>query len=230
MGPTHKTKYKEGDRVNEHFILIENYCRKSTVKGKNIWLWKCRCDCGNEFEAKEHTLINRFGCHSCTNKKTSTETALRKKKGVVHSGLKNRLLKDYKAGASKRGLDFELTFEEFVSIMEQDCHYCGASPEVREYELQYMQKTQKPWAHNGVDRVDSNKGYTIDNVVPCCPKCNYAKHEMTEEEFKIWIERIYKHYVLGEKQNKEKTVELEDEDFTKFPQFHVYRNSEKKEE
>lgn len=36
MGPTHKTKYKEGDRINDRFILIKNYCRKSTVKGKNI--------------------------------------------------------------------------------------------------------------------------------------------------------------------------------------------------
>jgi len=69
---------------------------------------------------------------------------LRKSQGIVHSGLKNRLLKDYRAGASKRGLDFDLTFEEFIEIMEQDCYYCGASPEVREYELQYMQKTQKP--------------------------------------------------------------------------------------
>lgn len=69
---------------------------------------------------------------------------MRKSQGIVHSGLKNRLLKDYRAGASKRGLDFDLTFEEFIEIMEQDCYYCGASPEVREYELQYMQKTQKP--------------------------------------------------------------------------------------
>jgi hypothetical protein len=161
--------------------------------------------------------------------KTATEIALRKKNGIVHSGLKNRLLKDYRAGACKRGIDFELTFDEFVSIMEQDCVYCEGKPEVHEYELQYMQKTQKPWAHNGIDRVDSSKGYTLDNVVPCCSKCNYAKHEMTREEFKEWLERAYKHLILNERNEKEEEKKDDETDFRKFPQFHKYRNKKEDE-
>lgn len=89
-------------------------------------------------------MLNRKGCHSCTNKITSTETALKKKGGIEHIGLKNRLLKDYRAGAVKRGKDFELTFDQFVNLMEQPCHYCGADPVVHLYEIQYMQKVLEP--------------------------------------------------------------------------------------
>ncbi len=227
MGPQHKTKYKVGDRINDRFTLVRNYCRPSTIKGKNVWLWDCVCDCGNEFHCRENVLINRFGCHSCTNKKTSTETALKKKEGIEHYGLKNRLLKDYRAGADKRGLDFKLSFDEFVDLMEGDCVYCGAKPELHEYELQYMQKTIAPWKHNGIDRVNTKEGYITGNVVPCCSKCNYAKHDMTEKEFKEWLSMAYEHYVLGREIEDEENEE-ENTNFIDYPQFNVSRNVNKK--
>lgn len=59
-----------------------------------------------------------------------------------------------------------------------------------------MQKVLDPWKHNGIDRVDSSKGYTLDNCVPCCSKCNYAKHEMSVEEFKEYITNVYQKLIL----------------------------------
>lgn len=43
---------------------------------------------------------------------------------------------------------------------------------------------------NGIDRVDSSIGYTIQNSVPCCKICNYAKHNLTLEEFTLWLDRL----------------------------------------
>lgn len=196
MGKMHESRFVPGQRINDSFTLIENFSRKTTIKGKNEWLWLCKCDCGEEFTCRENKVLTRKGCHSCTNKITSTETVLKKKNGIEHIGLKNRLLKDYKTGAVKRGKEFELDFDQFVNLMEQDCHYCGAKPVVHEYEKQYMQKVLEPWAHNGIDRIDSSKGYTIDNVVSCCSACNYAKHEMSVSEFKEYITRVYNHLIL----------------------------------
>ncbi len=34
-GPKHKTKFKVGDRINDKFTLLSNFCRKTTIKGKN---------------------------------------------------------------------------------------------------------------------------------------------------------------------------------------------------
>lgn len=37
--------------------------------------------------------------------------------------------------------------------------------------------------YNGIDRLDNSKGYTIDNSVACCSKCNIAKGTDTKEEY-----------------------------------------------
>jgi hypothetical protein len=44
---------------------------------------------------------------------------------------------------------------------------------------------------SGIDRVDSNKGYTIDNCVPCCKTCNLAKAELSQRDFLDWVRKVY---------------------------------------
>ena len=43
--------------------------------------------------------------------------------------------------------------------------------------------------HSGVDRIDSSKGYTKDNVVPCCGKCNRMKGDLPQDK---WIQHLQK--------------------------------------
>lgn len=76
---------------------------------------------------------------------------------------------EYKNRADKKGLAFELTKDDYRKVCGGACLYCGKA---------------SSGAHtNGIDRVDNTKGYTVDNVVPCCSKCNYMKRDMTQEEF-----------------------------------------------
>ena len=49
---------------------------------------------------------------------------------------------------------------------------------------------------NGIDRVDSGKGYVINNVVPCCKYCNIAKGEMSREDFLKWVKRVYEFNII----------------------------------
>ena len=196
MAKKHQTRFKVGERVNDCFTLVENFCRPTTKDSNRMeWLWKCQCDCGEFFNSREHKLGSRYGCHSCTNRKTTIERADRRT-GIDHIGLKNRLLKEYKCGAVKWKLEFSLTFDEFVNLLEGDCVYCGVKPRVYAYQKQYMQKGKPEWAHNGIDRIDSSKGYTIDNCVSCCTECNYAKHEMSVVEYKEFIKRVYNFLIL----------------------------------
>ena len=60
-----------------------------------------------------------------------------------------------------------------------------------------MQEKSEPWKRNGVDRIDSSLGYTIDNCVACCDKCNYAKHDLSTEDFKEWIIKIYNNLICS---------------------------------
>jgi len=58
-----------------------------------------------------------------------------------------------------------------------------------------MQVTEEPYVHNGIDRVDPTKGYTPENTVSCCSRCNYAKHEMTLSEYRDWLKKSYEYLI-----------------------------------
>jgi len=42
----------------------------------------------------------------------------------------------------------------------------------------------------------------MNNVVPCCGDCNYAKSNLTYNEFKNLIRRIYAHWAKEENNNE----------------------------
>jgi ribosomal protein L20 len=72
----------------------------------------------------------------------------------------------YKKNAERRNTPFLLTEEEFKSFWQQPCSYCGAEIETI-----------------GLDRVDNDGPYHIDNVVSCCKSCNSSKNSKTLEEW-----------------------------------------------
>ena len=43
----------------------------------------------------------------------------------------------------------------------------------------------------GIDRKDNTLGYTLENSVPCCPTCNFAKRGLSVIEFIEWARRVY---------------------------------------
>lgn len=101
---------------------------------------------------------------------------------------------NYKADAKRRGLEWLLTDEIFDCIVIQSCHYCGLEPSNRKTTHRNGGRKNRlrsgDFVYSGLDRVDNNKGYTIDNVVPCCKQCNRAKRDITLREFKMWIQRL----------------------------------------
>ena len=93
----------------------------------------------------------------------------------------------YKDGAKKRNLSFNLTFDQFLILTQQNCFYCGSKPN----NLYKNICGNGNFIYNGIDRLDNTKGYTLDNVVPCCYQCNWAKRDLSINEFISWVNRIY---------------------------------------
>lgn len=89
--------------------------------------------------------------------------------------------KKYKTGADERDLTFSLSLEEFDEITKQPCFYCGDLPED-----QFGNK------FTGIDRIDSNEGYDIDNVIPCCFVCNRMKSNYDFLEWTMHLQKIVK--------------------------------------
>jgi hypothetical protein len=86
-----------------------------------------------------------------------------------------------KAKCRSRGLEINLTLEEYRQLVEgKVCYYCGHDRIVNS-------------RGGSLDRVDSSKGYSIDNCVPCCYLCNVMKSDMSVDQFYGQIERILAH-------------------------------------
>jgi 5-methylcytosine-specific restriction endonuclease McrA len=80
-----------------------------------------------------------------------------------------------------------LNKDTFYRLTQQKCFYCGMPPSA----VKKKKGSYGYFVYNGVDRIDSLKGYTEDNVVACCKQCNRGKGQYTVEEFGNWIERVY---------------------------------------
>lgn len=72
---------------------------------------------------------------------------------------------EYKDSATRKNLEMLLTDDQMDSFFQMPCTYCGAAP------------------LNGIDRVDSDKGYIPGNCVACCTTCNYAKGHLKLQQF-----------------------------------------------
>ena len=89
-------------------------------------------------------------------------------------------IREYKKGAQKKGIEYNLAEEQFRKTTQKDCYYCGAKPD----NIRNSTGLNRSYKYNGIDRIDNNKGYTMDNIVPCCKTCDAAKGILTTQEFK----------------------------------------------
>lgn len=91
----------------------------------------------------------------------------------------------------------EIKIDDFLLLTKGNCFYCNREPftiynwakNSYKKSSQYA-KDNADYIYNGLDRIDSSKGHTLDNVVPCCKHCNYAKRERSLQEFVDWVLRI----------------------------------------
>lgn len=172
-----------GTRIGKLFLIEYRY-------QSQIASYLCKCDCGNVKWIRCTSLnsgrVKSCGCYA--NSLISTRTKLPQYGRYGSSVLK--AWNGYTRGAYSRGIEWKLTVDEFIAIGNQSCHYCGAPPSVR---TQAKYKTNKngtiginapqPYIHSGIDRTNNDRGYTIDNVVPCCTPCNLMKGSMSVTDF-----------------------------------------------
>lgn len=116
----------------------------------------------NEFPLRGH---NRHPyCRDCK------KALFRSKASEYGAKLPHRFYRSKWRALNERKLPWELTFEEYVTLLNKTCYYCqkeliGTNTGI------------------GLDRIDNRKGYTSSNVLPCCGECNYLRQDLfTVEE------------------------------------------------
>jgi hypothetical protein len=80
--------------------------------------------------------------------------------------------------AKCRRISLLLTYEEYVSIVQDKlCYYCDGV---------------LPLYGAGLDRLDNNKDYQLDNVVPCCSDCNSIRGDRLTVKEMIAVAQLLK--------------------------------------
>lgn len=131
-----------------------------------------------------------------------------KYKDLVPGTKYNKLFLHLKKNAQLRNLECSLTQDEHKNIIKQNCYYCGIEPKNHNIYLNskneiiknnkrtpLKQKTvDRAWIKiNTVDRIDSSKGYNIENCVPSCWFCNKMKNNYHLTDFLNQINKIIKY-------------------------------------
>jgi len=75
-----------------------------------------------------------------------------------------------KASAKNTHREVSITLVELEDIRLNPCHYCSGP---------------LPICGHGLDRLDNTKGYTKENIAPCCRYCNQRKGRLEQLGFKF---------------------------------------------
>lgn len=155
--------------------------------------WLCRCDCGAERIVLGRDLrtgkSRSCGC-------LHHEELKNRVSGVPGECAFNQCFNTYKRNASKkrynrqRTLIFELDAEQFRRLTQSNCFYCDAPPS----QIQKVPSGNGDYVYNGIDRIDSSKGYILENCVPCCGVHNRMKLDMSTDEFISACRSVVNHF------------------------------------
>jgi hypothetical protein len=177
--------------INKRFgkLVVKKQSEERGNKGQIKW--ECVCDCGNKHITSGESLrggkSKSCGCNRLTppNKEKDRELAVWKQ--LYKSTIEKR--------SKKMGYKSDISFETFKKISLEKCYYCGLEPSnfATDRNSKGKKTSNTIIKYNGIDRIDSTRGYLTGNVVACCKYCNTAKNTMTQKEFKQFIKRVYEY-------------------------------------
>jgi hypothetical protein len=179
-------------------------------------VWICKCDCGKICE-KEGNNIKTGNTKSCG--------CLNIEKIIQRRSLSqpwlasfNYLVRNYKSRAKRKGLVFELSNEECLSLFKGNCYYCGVDPlntanvyrkkDGSSNRTDIMNPATAGFTYNGIDRINNDMGYISDNCNSCCKTCNYTKINILLDEWLCWMSRIAEYKNSSSVASSEATISV----------------------
>ena len=181
--------YREKDHINRQTAKENNKNIGQTIK--------ICTTCCKEYNISEFKGINSETktCKNCREQnKKQDKLRDKEKRNLLGRTSINQSFRSYMKEANRRNLEFQLSKDIFCNIIKENCHYCNEINNEKNF--------------NGIDRLDSNKGYMVDNCVSCCSLCNYLKNKTS---FDVFINRIQ--HIVTYSKNK---ILLFDECFPNF--------------
>jgi hypothetical protein len=160
-----------GSKFNDWTLLD-----KDLIGRKRYW---CVCVCGNKaWVSKTDLQYNKSkSCMACGHKNS--------RKPDFQAAF-NMVRRVYKRNAKNKNRNWNID-SVFMDMIIRPCHYCNAAPS------SCITLSYASFWYNGIDRINNDEGYELDNVVTCCTYCNLAKRGMKYEDFIAWLDQVAKY-------------------------------------
>jgi len=170
-------------------ILVVSEVEK---KGHNV-LWHCKCDCGKELDVLGPNLNKKTKSCGCEpNAATLGRTSpFWRGCGEISIQFYNRI----KICALKRNIDVSVTIEQLWELFLFQDRKCALSGEA----IVFANSLKKHETTASLDRIDSKKSYTLDNVQWVHKHINTMKQYFNDDYFISWCTKVAKY--SKEKQN-----------------------------
>lgn len=150
--------------------------------------YMCQCTCGTIRKVQGSLLkTGRSKSCGCTTQQRLVASGTK----PIYQAIIYSIYRNYDTQARERNYTFSLSLEEFSKLITQNCHYCNDTPSNTFKSGAKRYHGLESFRYNGVDRLDNSKGYTLENCVPCCKKCNFAKGKFSYTEWLLWVQRVY---------------------------------------
>jgi hypothetical protein len=187
-----KTTKRALDRVGKvyHELTVVE------LVGRNKYsqlMWKCLCSCGNykTLPSGELGRTKSCGClKKGSNKNSSHPSHATGPDSPYWTGtgeISGYKWNKIKASAKKRSLSFDISIQEAWELFMRQNRICALSGLTLEFG-----KKSRELGTASLDRIDSKKGYTTDNIQWVHKDINKMKMDLDEERLLLLCEKIYK--------------------------------------
>jgi hypothetical protein len=175
-----KPAYNKANLVGQKFGKLLVIRESEERKTPNQAYWLCKCDCGNEHTVSTNCL-NMMTVKSCGRCKRIAWNS--KRVGEISGLFWQHII----TGAFSRNIEVLITPEQaWNKFIEQDrkCALSGV-------ELRFSDNWRNPSDKTAsLDRIDSSKNYTIDNIQWVHKTVNRIKSNIDQDEFISWCTLI----------------------------------------
>lgn len=166
-----------------NYKIFSNNTQK-TKTGGNL-LYECQCNiCNKILYLRKDSLLRRVNKPKCL---CSKNYGLHGFKG--YKEIYSTFWTNLKYQAKCRKLEFSITIEEAWDLFLKQDRKCAYTNMVIKHSHSHKTKNGNTAS---LDRIDSSKGYTIDNVQWVDNRVNMMKWKLKEEEFLDLINKIHK--------------------------------------
>lgn len=160
------------------FLTIIKLTKKESRGFKRYWL--CECSCGHRDCKKiiqtPHSSLLRKQVRSCGMARRMSQDKI---SGTLFDAIKR--------GAVVRNLKFLITKEQIQKLFIKQERKCAISG----VPLKFSSGCKTFDGTASLDRIDSKRGYTTDNIQWIHKDLNYMKQDFPEKDFFEWINIIH---------------------------------------